>query len=62
MPSKHIWVREEDLPAWEAIKDKPRWVHESLNPADGTPKSVSIRLTKKDLVSEVMLEPSEPSA
>lgn len=30
MPRATIWIRKEDWPAWEAIQDKPEWLHERL--------------------------------
>lgn len=31
MPRKNIYVRNEDLPLWEAIENKPEWLHAVLN-------------------------------
>lgn len=31
MPHKNIWVRKEDLEAFEAIEDFPEWLHENLS-------------------------------
>lgn len=26
----HLWIRKEDEAAWNAIKDRPEWLHEQL--------------------------------
>ena len=31
MPRVTIWVREEDMAAWESIKDRPKFLHKILN-------------------------------
>lgn len=35
MPRKDIWVRKEDLEKWNAIENKPRWLHGHLNKESG---------------------------
>lgn len=27
----HIWIRKEDLPKWQAIANKPEWLHTMIN-------------------------------
>lgn len=27
-----IWIQKEDREKWDAIQDKPKWLHEHLNP------------------------------
>lgn len=31
MPKVTIWIRNEDYDKWEAIADKPEWVHRAIN-------------------------------
>lgn len=31
MPRYNIWIREEDVTKWQAIQDRPQWLHEHLN-------------------------------
>ena len=31
MPHRNIWIRKEDLAAWDAIEDKPAWLHRHLS-------------------------------
>lgn len=31
MPRVNIYIRNEDWEAWEAIKDKPEFIHNSIN-------------------------------
>lgn len=31
MPKVTIWIRDKDLLAWNAIKDRPEWLHEQLS-------------------------------
>lgn len=31
MPKVTIWIRNEDIKAWEGIKDKPEWLHKVIN-------------------------------
>lgn len=31
MPKVTIWIRNEDYDKWDAIKDKPEWLHEHIN-------------------------------
>lgn len=31
MPEVHIWVRKEDWAQWQAITDKPAWLHSKIN-------------------------------
>lgn len=31
MPSVHIWIKKDDWDKWQAIADKPEWLHEHLN-------------------------------
>lgn len=31
MPKVTIWIRKEDEAKWQAIKDKPEWLHEHLS-------------------------------
>lgn len=31
MPRYNIWIRDEDVASWLAIKDRPQWLHEHLN-------------------------------
>lgn len=31
MPKVTIWIRKEDEDAWNAIKDRPEWLHAALN-------------------------------
>jgi hypothetical protein len=33
MPKVTIWVRNEDYPKWQAIEDKPEWLHDHINQA-----------------------------
>lgn len=30
MPHVNIWIRKEDFPIWEAIKNKPEFIHNSI--------------------------------
>jgi hypothetical protein len=30
MPKVTIWIRNEDLPKWESIADRPEWLHSHL--------------------------------
>lgn len=32
MPKVTIWIRKEDEPKWKAIKDRPIFIHDILNP------------------------------
>lgn len=51
MPSYHIWVRKEDEAAWQAIADKPAWLHTQLqNRTELQAKGIN---PDKDLVSQV---------
>lgn len=34
MPSRTIWIREDDLEAFEAIPDRPGWIHKAILSAD----------------------------
>lgn len=31
MPHVNIWIRKEDLDKWNAVGDKPGWIHSNLN-------------------------------
>lgn len=31
MPKVTIWIRDVDYPNWQAIADKPEWLHTVLN-------------------------------
>jgi len=31
MPRVNIWIRVEDVDKWNAIKNRPEWLHEKLN-------------------------------
>jgi hypothetical protein len=31
MPRVTIWIREKDFATWQAIDDKPKWLHKHLN-------------------------------
>lgn len=33
LKQKTVYFREEDLPLWEAIKNKAEWLHNALNPS-----------------------------
>lgn len=37
MPRVTIWIRNEDWDQWEAIDNKPEWLHERLNLVKGIP-------------------------
>lgn len=52
MPSYHIWVRAEDDEKWQAIADKPAWLHEHLS---GDESSV-INATMNDAVMRRTIE------
>lgn len=32
MPSVPIYIRKDDWPKWDSIKDKPEFIHNALNP------------------------------
>jgi len=32
MPKVTIWIKDEDYQAWKAIPDRPKWLHQMLNP------------------------------
>lgn len=31
MPKRTIWIRNEDMEVWNAIQDKPEWLHKVIN-------------------------------
>ncbi len=32
MPKVTVWIKKADQAKWDAIKDRPAWLHEKLNP------------------------------
>lgn len=51
-----IWIKQEDRAKWDAIVNKPKWLHRSLERTD-TPE---IEAIKRELDKEVTI-PIEPT-
>lgn len=62
MPQVTVYVREDDLEAWKAVKKKAEFIHEALmhSKIPGLAKAVNIKQNKDGTISKI--NPSKPAS
>lgn len=62
MPRVNIYIRNEDYPKWQIISDRPKWIHEKLNPGSVYELGSSLDVAVAKELKEPKITPPEDSA
>lgn len=64
MPRRTVWVRDEDLDAFEAIRDRPEWLHKAIQASKRAPinleRATNIKVNADGTISSAV--PGQPTS
>jgi len=65
MPNRTIYVREDDIEAFDAIEDRPEWLHRAIleipnRPIPGLAKALNIKQNEDGTISPI--DPKKPAS